>query len=220
MNKIVNDILDESKNLSGAFADYISSLEEDSFGSSRDDKSRREILRTLHDLISTQWNDQVIDLTSRLALVASQADTLSDYTRCLSEFRKWYFFAVNNGMDISHIERPSRTEFSIDPYISRRTVEDNLSYNIIRHDDGKATIKPTTRAKTIYGIATRDSIDKTASINVERFIDHQPTGKKVRRSKRYLVHDEFNRVSKGDRVTAIECRPISKNKHFLLINWK
>ena len=36
----------------------------------------------------------------------------------------------------------------------------------------------------------------------------------IKRSKKYHAHDEKNKFKKGDKVSIVECRPLSKNKRF------
>ena len=42
-------------------------------------------------------------------------------------------------------------------------------------------------------------------------------GKYMRRTTKYLVHDEDNACNEGDLVTIAECRPFSKNKSWRLV---
>jgi len=52
---------------------------------------------------------------------------------------------------------------------------------------------------------------------VERKVLHPRYHKTVKRFKKYLVHDEKNETNVGDKVSAIECRPLSKRKTFRLL---
>ena len=61
-----------------------------------------------------------------------------------------------------------------------------------------------------------DKADKTVSVLVERRIMHPVYHKFVKRSKKYLAHDEKNSAKVGDKVAIIECRPISKRKTWML----
>ena len=70
--------------------------------------------------------------------------------------------------------------------------------------------------KTIQGKVVAKSGDKTARILVERRVVHPKYRKIVKKFKKYLVHDEENAANVGDIVTAIEHRPISKRKTFVL----
>lgn len=72
--------------------------------------------------------------------------------------------------------------------------------------------------KVIQGKIIKISGDKTVSLLVERKIMHPRYHKFVKKSKKYLIHDENNEVQMHDIITAIECPPISKRKVFRLKN--
>jgi small subunit ribosomal protein S17 len=73
-----------------------------------------------------------------------------------------------------------------------------------------------THKRIIQGTVLKKSGDKTFSILVERRVMHSKYHKIVKKSKKYLIHDENNSLKAGDVVTAIECRPLSKSKSFQL----
>lgn len=58
--------------------------------------------------------------------------------------------------------------------------------------------------------------DKTVIVEVERFYAHPLYGKRVRRTKRYHVHDEMG-VKVGETVAFSETRPLSKTKRWEVI---
>ena len=62
-----------------------------------------------------------------------------------------------------------------------------------------------------------DANDKTITVLVERRFMHPMVKKVVRRSKKYSAHDENNTFKVGDVVRIEECRPISKNKSWTVI---
>ena len=70
--------------------------------------------------------------------------------------------------------------------------------------------------RTLMGKVVSEKMDKTVSVLVERRVKHPLYGKIVRRSKKYLVHDETNQAKMGDIVEIQEGRPISKNKSWVL----
>ncbi len=67
------------------------------------------------------------------------------------------------------------------------------------------------------GFVVKDKMDKTVVIKVERTLRHPMYGKVIRTHKKYHVHDEENRACVGDFVRISECRPLSKNKHWRLV---
>ncbi|MDQ3589619.1 MAG: 30S ribosomal protein S17 [Actinomycetota bacterium] len=58
--------------------------------------------------------------------------------------------------------------------------------------------------------------DKTVTVSVETLVRHPLYKKRVRRSKRFLVHDERNEARVGDTVRIIETRPLSARKRWRL----
>lgn len=72
-------------------------------------------------------------------------------------------------------------------------------------------------AKKLKGIVVSDKMDKTVVVFVTRYKKHPKYKKYIKRSKKYKVHDEKNEYKKGDKVIIQECRPISKDKHFKVI---
>ena len=73
------------------------------------------------------------------------------------------------------------------------------------------------KLRTVTGKVVSNKMDKTISVSVERKVKHPMYGKYMRRSTKYLVHDEDNACNEGDLVTIAECRPYSKNKSWRLV---
>ncbi|MEQ8288954.1 MAG: 30S ribosomal protein S17 [Gammaproteobacteria bacterium] len=71
-------------------------------------------------------------------------------------------------------------------------------------------------AKTVTGTVVSNKMDKTISVRVERTVKHPLYGKYVRRSTKYMAHDESNECGEGDVVIIESTRPISKNKSWRL----
>lgn len=72
--------------------------------------------------------------------------------------------------------------------------------------------------RAITGRVISDKMDKTISVAIERLIKHPVYGKYIRRTTKILAHDANNECKLGDRVTISECRPISKNKSWAVID--
>ena len=68
--------------------------------------------------------------------------------------------------------------------------------------------------KILKGVVVSDKPNKTVTVMVERKYSHPLLKKVVRVRKKYNAHDENNRFKKGDKVSIIESKPISKNKKF------
>jgi small subunit ribosomal protein S17 len=68
--------------------------------------------------------------------------------------------------------------------------------------------------RSLIGTVVSDKMDKTIVVRVERLIQDQRYKKFTRRYSRFMVHDENNDCSTGDRVKIIEHRPLSKRKRW------
>lgn len=77
--------------------------------------------------------------------------------------------------------------------------------------------KERNRRKTRTGVVVSDKMDKTIVVQVERQVRHPLYVRVVRRSKRYKVHDAAGEARVGDRVRIMETRPLSKDKHWRLV---
>ena len=68
--------------------------------------------------------------------------------------------------------------------------------------------------RIMQGVVVSDKMDKSVVVNVERRTQHPLYKKFIRRSKKYVAHDENNACKEGDVVQIQECRPISKRKNW------
>jgi small subunit ribosomal protein S17 len=86
-------------------------------------------------------------------------------------------------------------------------------------DEGRIQSDPTrgTRKERV-GMVVSDKPDKTVAVSVETLVRHPLYKKRVRRSKRFMVHDERNEARVGDTVRIVETRPISARKRWRLAN--
>jgi small subunit ribosomal protein S17 len=73
------------------------------------------------------------------------------------------------------------------------------------------------KVRTVTGRVVSNKMDKTAAVLVERLVKHPVYGKYIKRSTKFLVHDENNQCHEGDVVAIASCRPLSKNKTFRLV---
>jgi small subunit ribosomal protein S17 len=70
---------------------------------------------------------------------------------------------------------------------------------------------------TKVGVVTGNKMNKTAVVAVERLVRHPLYKRAFKKTSTFMVHDEENRCKVGDRVRIVECRPISKHKHWRLV---
>ena len=71
--------------------------------------------------------------------------------------------------------------------------------------------------KTRVGVVVSDKMDKTVVVAVERLVSHPLYGKRIRRTKKFMAHDEENRCRVGDRVRIMETRPLSRHKRWRVV---
>ena len=71
--------------------------------------------------------------------------------------------------------------------------------------------------KTKSGVVVSNKMDKSISVKVERMLQHPMYGKYVKRSKKFMAHDEQNECKPGDLVRIMETRPLSKMKRWRLV---
>jgi small subunit ribosomal protein S17 len=76
---------------------------------------------------------------------------------------------------------------------------------------------PTTETRRIVGRVVSNKMDKTIVVLVERREKHPLYGKYVTKSTKLHAHDEENVCKIGDSVAIIETRPLSRTKHFRLV---
>ncbi|KAJ7487472.1 nucleic acid-binding protein [Mycena galericulata] len=69
----------------------------------------------------------------------------------------------------------------------------------------------------LRGVVTKAGLmKKTATVLVSRWSVHKLTGKRIERTKKYLTHDEENKLRRDDVVVIRNCPPVSKLKRFKL----
>ena len=69
----------------------------------------------------------------------------------------------------------------------------------------------------LIGKVVSNANDKTITVLVETYKKDRLYGKRVKYSKKYAAHDEKNEAKVGDTVRIAEVRPLSKTKHFRLV---
>lgn len=76
------------------------------------------------------------------------------------------------------------------------------------------------QGRVLRGTVVSSKMTDTITVAVERYVKHPKYKKFLRRTKKFLVHDEGNTAKVGDKVEIIETRPISKRKTFRLLTSK
>ena len=72
--------------------------------------------------------------------------------------------------------------------------------------------------KILSGKIISTKMQKTVVVSVERKFRHPRYKKVIIKHKKYKVHNEIADLKVGDKVNIEETRPISKDKHFIVIN--
>ena len=72
-------------------------------------------------------------------------------------------------------------------------------------------------SRELVGKVVSDKTDKTITVLVETYKKDPIYKKRVKYSKKYAAHDEKNEAKIGDTVRIAEVRPLSKTKHFRLV---
>lgn len=71
--------------------------------------------------------------------------------------------------------------------------------------------------KEQIGLVISNKMQKTIVVKVEKRYPHPIYSKTMLRTKKYLVHDNLEECSIGDKVLVQECRPLSKRKRWKLV---
>ncbi|MDA7578218.1 MAG: 30S ribosomal protein S17 [Flavobacteriales bacterium] len=71
--------------------------------------------------------------------------------------------------------------------------------------------------KERIGIVASNKMDKSIVVAIERKVKHGLYGKFVKKTSRFVAHDEENTCNEGDTVKIMETRPLSKSKNWRLV---
>jgi small subunit ribosomal protein S17 len=74
-----------------------------------------------------------------------------------------------------------------------------------------------TKSKILSGTVVSDKMKDTVVVLVERFEKHPKYQKFIKRSKKFKAHDVGNTKKVGEKVGIRETKPISKDKHFIVV---
>ena len=74
------------------------------------------------------------------------------------------------------------------------------------------------KGKTLSGTVVSDKMKDTIVVSVEKYEKHPKYGKYIKSRRKIKAHDAGNTKKIGDKVEIRETRPISKDKHFMVIS--
>jgi len=83
--------------------------------------------------------------------------------------------------------------------------------------DANTVQEKKTNKRVFTGVVVSDKMDKTIVVSVARRKLHRLYKKYLTQTKKVKAHDENNEAHQGDTVRVIECRPISKDKSWKLL---
>jgi small subunit ribosomal protein S17 len=78
--------------------------------------------------------------------------------------------------------------------------------------------KPVSLKRKLQGEVVSDKMDKTVVVKVTSIKVHPKYGKRYAVTKKYKAHDEENKLKTGDKVSIVECRPMSRDKRWRAVN--
>lgn len=71
--------------------------------------------------------------------------------------------------------------------------------------------------KERIGLVVSNKMDKSITVAVQRKVKHPIYGKFVKKTTKFMAHDDANDCGIGDTVKIMEIRPLSKNKRWRLV---
>ncbi len=71
--------------------------------------------------------------------------------------------------------------------------------------------------KERIGVVTSTKMDKSIVVSVERREKHPKYGKFIKKTKKFMAHDDKNECGVGDTVRIMETRPMSKLKRWRMV---
>ncbi len=71
--------------------------------------------------------------------------------------------------------------------------------------------------KTKIGVVSSDKMDKSRVILIERYVKHPLYKKYVKKTSKFMAHDEANDSHEGDTVRIMETRPLSARKRWRIV---
>ena len=74
------------------------------------------------------------------------------------------------------------------------------------------------QGKKLSGVVVSDKMKDTVVVAVNRFVKHPKYQKFINITKRFKAHDKGNTKKIGDKVEIVECRPLSKDKKFIVVS--
>jgi len=75
----------------------------------------------------------------------------------------------------------------------------------------------TSRKRKLVGVVVSNKMQKTIVVQVDRLVKHPLYQKYLKRKSKFYAHDHENKCKIGDTVLIMECRPLSKQKRWRMV---
>ena len=72
--------------------------------------------------------------------------------------------------------------------------------------------------RTVQGRVVSNKMEKSIVVSIERKVKHDLYGKYVKKTSKFVAHDQENTCNEGDTVKIMETRKMSKNKNWRLVD--
>jgi small subunit ribosomal protein S17 len=72
--------------------------------------------------------------------------------------------------------------------------------------------------KDRIGVVTSNKMEKSIVVSIERKVKHALYGKFLKKTSKFVAHDQENTCNEGDTVKIMETRKMSKNKNWRLVD--
>ncbi|CAA3009293.1 uncharacterized protein LOC111374950 [Olea europaea var. sylvestris] len=72
--------------------------------------------------------------------------------------------------------------------------------------------------KPVVGMVISNKMQKSVVVAVDRLFYHKVYNRYVTRTSKFMAHDEQNQCNLGDRVKLEPTRPLSKRKHWVVVD--
>ena len=83
-------------------------------------------------------------------------------------------------------------------------------------EQNTASSQTTKKRSLKVGRVVSDAMDKSVVVAVDRLVEHPLYRKTIRRTSKFMAHDEQNNCRVGDKVRIQETRPLSKRKRWVV----
>lgn len=80
--------------------------------------------------------------------------------------------------------------------------------------ENQAAAAPQRRRATKVGVVTSDKMQKTVTVRVDRIVQHDRYKRYMKRSSKFMAHDETGQCQIGDTVEIVESRPLAARKRW------